>query len=198
MKAGKLRSAFGKVNTMHTHGLPWTDRPLVTRNLLGGDQGISDAGVSVARLLPNPWIFLEATGELYQGQSELFHATIDGISLTWGMYAAIRTSRSRRISRLAPRSPTVTTMPVHPQRPGFLALMGRFAIGRSDARFTEKLLARSELAWSRRSELGGQNAFSAYIARITSFHGVGLSARGTTRLSGPHSPVQKTTAPPGC
>ena len=72
MKAGKLRSAFGKVNTMHTHGLPWTDRPLVTRNLLGGDQGISDAGVSVARLLPNPWIFLEATGELYQGQSELF------------------------------------------------------------------------------------------------------------------------------
>jgi hypothetical protein len=72
MKAGKLRGAFGKVNTMHTHVLPWADRPLVTKNLLGGDEGISDAGLSVARLLPNPWIFLEATGEVYRGESALF------------------------------------------------------------------------------------------------------------------------------
>jgi hypothetical protein len=72
MKAGKLRSTFGKVNTMHTHVLPWADRPLVTKNLLGGDEGISDAGVSVARLLPNPWIFLEATGEVYRGESAVF------------------------------------------------------------------------------------------------------------------------------
>lgn len=72
MKAGKLRSAFGKVNTMHTHLLPWADRPLVTQNLLGGEEGISDAGVSVAGLLPNPWIFLEATGEVYGGESAIF------------------------------------------------------------------------------------------------------------------------------
>src|SRR5690606_22933554 len=74
MRAGKLRGAFGKVNTMHTHMVPWADRPLVTQNLLGGEEGISDAGVSVARLLPNPWMFLEATGEMYRGESALFRA----------------------------------------------------------------------------------------------------------------------------
>ena len=30
MKVGKMRSAFGKINTLHTHVIPWTDRPLVT------------------------------------------------------------------------------------------------------------------------------------------------------------------------
>ena len=69
-KVGKMRSAFGKVNTLHTHVLPWTDRPIVTGNLLGGEEGISDAGMSVARLIPNPWFFLEATGQVFRGDSE--------------------------------------------------------------------------------------------------------------------------------
>ena len=69
-KVGKMRSAFGKVNTLHTHVLPWTDRPLVTGNLLGGEEGITDAGMSVARLIPNPWFFLEATGQVFRGDSE--------------------------------------------------------------------------------------------------------------------------------
>ena len=68
-KVGKMRAAFGKVNTLHNHVLPWTDRPLVTNNLVGGEDGISDAGVSVARLIPNPWIFLEATGQVFRGDS---------------------------------------------------------------------------------------------------------------------------------
>ena len=72
LKAGKLRGAFGKVNTMHTHVLPWTDRPLVTQNLVGGDEGIADAGLSVSKLVLNPWFFLEATGEVYRGESEVF------------------------------------------------------------------------------------------------------------------------------
>ena len=70
VKAGKMRAAFGKVNTMHTHVLPWADRPLITANLLGGEDGIDDAGVSVARLIPNPWLFLEATGQVFRGDSE--------------------------------------------------------------------------------------------------------------------------------
>ena len=49
-----MRGQFGKVNAMHTHALPWTDRPLVTRNLVGGDEGISDGGVSVSKLIPEP------------------------------------------------------------------------------------------------------------------------------------------------
>ena len=75
-KIGKMRAAFGKVNTMHNHQLPWTDRPLVTLNLVGGEDGIDDAGISVARLIPNPWLFLEATGQVYRGDSdELFHSS---------------------------------------------------------------------------------------------------------------------------
>ena len=69
MKVGKLRAAFGRVNTFHRHQLPWPDRPLVTENLLGGEEGIADAGVSVARLVPNPWMFLEATGQVFRGDS---------------------------------------------------------------------------------------------------------------------------------
>ena len=68
-KVGKMRAAFGKVNTLHNHVLPWTDRPLVTQNLVGGEDGIDDAGVSVARLIPNPWLFLEATGQVFRGDS---------------------------------------------------------------------------------------------------------------------------------
>ena len=37
-----MRAAFGKVNTLHNHVLPWTDRPLVTRNLVGGEEGIDE------------------------------------------------------------------------------------------------------------------------------------------------------------
>jgi hypothetical protein len=68
-KIGKMRAAFGKVNTLHNHVLPWTDRPLVTKNLVGGEDGISDAGISVAKLIPNRWVFLEATGQVFRGDS---------------------------------------------------------------------------------------------------------------------------------
>ena len=68
-KVGKMRAAFGKVNTLHNHTLSWTDRPIVTRNLVGGEDGIDDAGISVARLIPAGPVFLEATGEVFRGDS---------------------------------------------------------------------------------------------------------------------------------
>ena len=69
-KVGKMRANFGKVNTIHNHALAWIDRPLVTENLVNGEEGISDAGVSVTRILPAPrGIFLEATGEAFRGDS---------------------------------------------------------------------------------------------------------------------------------
>jgi hypothetical protein len=78
-KVGKMRAAFGKVNTLHNHVLPWTDRPLVTQNLVNGEEGIGDAGMSVARLISNPWVFLEATGQVFRGDSgELFHSAKPG------------------------------------------------------------------------------------------------------------------------
>src|SRR5437868_7819357 len=75
-KVGKMRSAFGKVNTMHNHVLPWVDRPLVTNNLVGGEDGIDDTGASIQRILPAPkGIFIEATGQIFRGDSDdVFHA----------------------------------------------------------------------------------------------------------------------------
>jgi len=70
MKVGKMRAAFGKVNTLHNHVLPWTDRPLVTQNLVGGEDGIDDAGLSFSRILPAPKnIFLEGVAQIFSGDS---------------------------------------------------------------------------------------------------------------------------------
>ena len=74
VKVGKMRANFGRLNAFHNHTLPWTDRPIVMYNLLGGatedpDTGITDAGVSVSRLIPAGGFFLEATGEIYRRDS---------------------------------------------------------------------------------------------------------------------------------
>jgi hypothetical protein len=74
LKVGKMRAQFGKVNAQHTHQMPTVDRPLVTQNLVGGEEGLSDAGLSVAYLLHNPHLFLEMTGEVYRGDSEVFQS----------------------------------------------------------------------------------------------------------------------------
>ena len=74
LKVGKMRGGFGKVNTMHNHVLPWTDRPLVAENLLGGEEGISDSGLSLSKLVQNPVVFLEATAEVYRGEDAVFDA----------------------------------------------------------------------------------------------------------------------------
>ena len=69
-KAGKIRAAFGKVNALHNHVLPWVDRPLVTQNLVGGEDGINDAGLSFEHIIPAPknW-FLDFTGQTFRGDS---------------------------------------------------------------------------------------------------------------------------------
>jgi hypothetical protein len=81
-RVGRMRAAFGRVNTFHNHTLPWVDRPLVALNLMGGsleeaDVGIKDTGISISRILPAPkGIFLEGTGEVFRGDSgSLFHAS---------------------------------------------------------------------------------------------------------------------------
>jgi hypothetical protein len=88
LRVGKMRAAFGKVNSMHTHVLPWTDRPLVTMNLLGGEDGISDAGLSLSRTLPAPGgVFLEGTAQVFRGN-------------TPGLFEAARRSQVTTIGRL--------------------------------------------------------------------------------------------------
>src|SRR5205085_8964233 len=71
LKVGKMRAAFGKVNTLHNHVLPWIDRPLVTQDLVGGEDGIDDAGLSLSRILPAPkGIFMEGTAQVFRGDTE--------------------------------------------------------------------------------------------------------------------------------
>jgi hypothetical protein len=70
LRVGKMRAAFGKVNTLHNHVLPWTDRPLVSQDLVGGEDGIDDAGLAVSRIFQGPGqIFLEGTAEIFRGDS---------------------------------------------------------------------------------------------------------------------------------
>src|SRR6267378_3342884 len=76
LKVGKMRADFGKVNTIHNHALPYIDRPLATNNLVGGEDGIDDAGMSLSRFVaaPKGW-FAEGTAQIYRGDSDdLFRA----------------------------------------------------------------------------------------------------------------------------
>ncbi|HEX5134485.1 MAG TPA: hypothetical protein VFW81_03755 [Thermoanaerobaculia bacterium] len=76
LKVGKFRAQIGKVNLMHTHVLPWADEPLPIVNLLGGEGGWNDAGVSLAKILPLPGdTFSELTLQVFRGRSDgLFDA----------------------------------------------------------------------------------------------------------------------------
>src|SRR3984893_8573115 len=71
LKVGKMRADFGKVNTIHNHALPYIDRPLATNKLVGGEDGIDDAGMSLSRFIaaPRGW-FIEGTAQVYRGDSD--------------------------------------------------------------------------------------------------------------------------------
>ena len=69
-RAGKMRAAFGVVNALHNHVLPWVNRPLVTTNLVGGEDGINNAGFSGNHIIPMPGkLFLDFTGQVFRGDS---------------------------------------------------------------------------------------------------------------------------------
>lgn len=69
-RGGKMRAAFGKVNTLHNHVLSWIDRPLVNNNLTAGEDGLNDAGLSVTRAFAGPKaIYLEGTAQVFRGDS---------------------------------------------------------------------------------------------------------------------------------
>jgi hypothetical protein len=164
-KIGKFRQQFGKTNTLHPHQLPWVDQPVLVENLLGGEEGLNDSGISVSRLIANPWIFLEATGEAYQGSSSVF-TSHERSQVSW-------------LGRLrAYRDITESTN---------LDVGTSFAWGHNDvgADFTTRLvgidatvryrplrraiyrrfLGRTELVWSRRAqEEGDASAFGMYAS----------------------------------
>ncbi len=164
-KVGKMKQQFGKVNTLHPHSLPWVDAPLVIKNLLGGEEGLNDSGVSVSKLVLNPWFFLEATGELYQGSSGLFQ-THERSDVSWlgrlRGYRDITEATNLDIGASFTRGhndagPDFTTRVF-----GVDATVRYRPLRRAIYR---RFMGRTELMWSRRGqEAGDVSAFGMYVS----------------------------------
>lgn len=70
LKLGKFRSAFGKINAIHPHALPYIDVPGVYNNYFG-EEGLNDTGLSLSWLAPNPLDFYqELVVEATRGPAE--------------------------------------------------------------------------------------------------------------------------------
>jgi hypothetical protein len=163
-KVGQLKEQFGKVNTLHAHALPWTDTPLAMRNLLGGEEGLKDAGVSVSKLVLNPWFFLEATGEVYAGNSGVFqtHARSDVSwlgrvrgyrDLTEGTNLDIGASFARGHNDAGPDFTT-----------RLFGVDATFRYRPLRRAIYRRLIGRTELIWSRRDQEDGTvPAFGMYV-----------------------------------
>ena len=80
LKAGKFRSAVGRLNPLHPHANPFIDMPTVYRNYVGED-GLADEGFSLSWLVPNPFDFYqELTFEATDGSVEspsFAHSNVD-------------------------------------------------------------------------------------------------------------------------
>ena len=163
VKVGKMKAQFGKVNTQHSHVLPWVDVPLPMANLLGGEEGLNDSGLSVSKLILNPVLFLEATGEIYQGNDHLFTSHKRGNlayvgrlrgyrDITEGTNLDVGTSIAYGHNDVGPGFTTTiygldATVRYRPLR---RAIYRRF-------------IGRTELFWSRRQPEQA-NAFGAYVS----------------------------------
>ena len=69
LKAGRFRSAIGRVNTVHPHALPFIDMPNAYVNYFG-EEGLKDEGLSLSWLLPTKAFFQEILFQVTSGYSE--------------------------------------------------------------------------------------------------------------------------------
>jgi hypothetical protein len=173
-KVGKMRAAFGKVNTLHNHVLPWTDRPIVINNLVGGEDGIDDAGISVARLINNPWMFLEATGQVFRGDSgeDLFHSNKRGdLSYVGHLRGYQDITESSNIdlgfsySQGHNRAGVVNDVDVGRFTTKLYGVDATFRWKPLQRSIYHSFVGRSELIWSRRGQFdGAQKAMGYYVS----------------------------------
>jgi hypothetical protein len=164
-KVGQLKQQFGKVNTMHAHTLPWTDTPLMMRNLLGGEEGMKDAGLSVSKLILNPWFFLEATGEVYQGSSGVFQSSKRG-DVSWlgrvRGYRDITEGTNLDVGASFARGHNDLGSDFTTRLAGFDATLRYRPLRRAIYR---RFVARTEMTWSRREQEDGTvPAFGMYAS----------------------------------
>ncbi len=166
-KVGKMRSSFGVVNTLHNHVLPWTDRPIVTNNLVGGEDGIDDAGLSVTRLIPAPkGIYLEGTGQVFRGDSaDVFTASRKGdVSVVGRLrgYRDLTESTNLDLGFSYARGHNDLGTAFRTQLFGTDATLRWRPLRRS---IYHSFLFRNEFIWSRRNQLPTtQTAFGLYSA----------------------------------
>lgn len=69
LKVGKFKQALGRVNTVHTHALPFIDMPNALVNYFGND-GLNDEGASLSWLVPNKAFYQELTFQATTGYNE--------------------------------------------------------------------------------------------------------------------------------
>ena len=69
LKAGRFRSAAGKMNTVHPHALPVILLPFAYTAYFG-EEGMKDDGLSLSWLAPNPAFYQELTLEVTNGPAE--------------------------------------------------------------------------------------------------------------------------------
>ena len=165
MKVGKLKANVGKVNTLHAHNLPWVDRPLVNVNLLGGEEGLADSGISVSRLFPNRLLFLEAIGEVYAGDNEVFQAPRRQDLLYVGRLRAYRDlgeASNLELGGSFAQGGTSAGEGLHNRLLGADLTFRWRPLRRAIYR---RLLARTELFWSQREAVEARaDAFGAYVS----------------------------------
>ncbi len=164
-KVGKMKEQFGKANTMHAHTLPWVDVPIVMKNFLGGEEGLNDSGISVSRLLMNPLFFLEATGEVFQGNSGPFE-THERSDVSWlgrvRGYRDITESTNLDVGFSYTRGhndagPDFTTR--------LFGVDATFRYRPLRRAIYRRFMARTELMWSNRGqETGDVDAFGMYAS----------------------------------
>ncbi len=164
MKVGKMRTAFGKVDGMHNHTMPWTDRPLVTDNLVGGEDGLADSGLSLSRLFPIPGVFLEATGQVYAGNSTVFQAESRS-DVAW--LGHLRAYRDLTESTNLELGGSVAYGGNDSEPDAHTRLLGTdftFRYRPLRRAIYRQLILRNELVWSRRDQPGGTvSAFGTYV-----------------------------------
>jgi hypothetical protein len=175
VKVGQVRASFGKVNTLHTHTMPTADRPLVTENLVGGEEGISDAGFSVSRIIPVGTTFVEATGEVLRGNSAVFQTDQRSRLNYIGRLRAYRditestnidvgTSIAQGPTDLGIKFPDFTTDPERLDR-RLVGVDATFRYRPLRRAIYKRFQARTELIWSRQDLPSGDQAtaFGFYL-----------------------------------
>lgn len=68
LRLGRMRAAFGKHATLHTHQFPFIEAPTPIAAILG-DEGYVDEGLETSWLSPLPWFF-EITGGFFSGRTK--------------------------------------------------------------------------------------------------------------------------------